>query len=250
MRLSVLLAAAMTVLAIAPASAADQHPVLRVMMVPSSGAQIASGSKGAGDAQAAFISRMVDRAGFEPMIVFSSLQRMHEQFIAKRSDCYLLDHELVRDEPGVKFLDTEFAIHVGVYMRAEDAASVRTKADLKNKKIGIVLASPRTARLLDGTGATIEAVPDDGQNLQKLRAARLDGWLTARASALAEEKLRQDGIVYALDLRAGTVVLMCNGSLPTETITALNHAQRDLIIDGTFASMLSGLDVTPVPFKP
>ena len=237
MRLSVLLAAAMTVLAIAPASAADQHPVLRVMMVPSSGAQIASGSKGAGDAQAAFISRMVDRAGFEPMIVFSSLQRMHEQFIAKRSDCYLLDHELVRDEPGVKFLDTEFAIHVGVYMRAEDAASVRTKADLKNKKIGIVLASPRTARLLDGTGATIEAVPDDG-------------WLTARASALAEEKLRQDGIVYALDLRAGTVVLMCNGSLPTETITALNHAQRDLIIDGTFASMLSGLDVTPVPFKP
>lgn len=232
-----------------PGRAEDGRPLVTFMVGAGGGSQTVEGNHSASDSQIAALTLIAEHAGYRARVRVSSIFRMHAEFEARGADCYVVDYDLVADEHDVRFMDVALRYHIVIYVAEARAATLKRVADLKGLKIGVGQSSPRLIQVLSNAGALVDAVPDDGQNFQKLKLGRIDAWATSRGSARITNILRQQGFVEAMDLRQVTLVLMCHDTLSREIFDALNKSVADLGHDGSFDPLFDAFQVETVPLN-
>ena len=194
------------------------------------------------------VTRAFRRAGYEPVVTFRPWARALDEAQDGQYDGVVFLWHSAEREKYFAFSNALPANQIGFYKLKSDKIAFRTLADLASYTIGVgrgYVNPPRfeAARLQTESGV------DDGENLRKLDAHRLDMVLIDRGvaayllgSSLSKFAGEMEWVDPPIEEQVQYLGLPLNRPGYQAKIEAFNRALASLYADGTVKSLVAAID--------
>lgn len=179
------------------------------------------------------VEEMFKRAGISYEVKLLPLQRAIVDVKEKPNHCVFPLERSQEVEVAYNWISPVLITRTAFYTKDDSKVNLRTLNDAKGMKIGSYRGSD-VADYLEGQGFTVELLPKDAANLQKLQAGRIDVWAADRllAGYLMKEAKATDikeQLVFFTKLRG----LACNLGMEQSDADKLQDALKSMYSDGT-----------------
>jgi polar amino acid transport system substrate-binding protein len=176
------------------------------------------------------VKRLMDAAGIPYSIAVYPFAR---SFHLAEQDGNTCIFSIVKNDEREKlfvWIDTPIMqIRRVFFARADANIKLRTIEDARNYRIGTYLGDAMDTYLKQ-RGFNVDAAPADMNNLQKLKAKRIDLWVNDEQ--IGQYEIGQSGesesIVPVFTIMSQNVYLACNPNVPAETIEKLQKAAKSV----------------------
>ena len=193
---------------------------------------------GTSGAAVEIVSELFKRAGLQFNVKIVPWQRAYNGAVEDANTCVFPIQRNQEREALFQWISPVLITQNAFYTLDDSKHSIRTIDDVKGLKIGSYRGSA-VAEYLTSNGYTVDLVPKDAPNMQKLGAGRIDVWAadTLVASHLTKKANVtnvKEQLVYFSTLRA----LGCNLSTSQSTIDKLQAELKSMYGDGTIEKIM------------
>ncbi len=184
------------------------------------------------------VSELFKRAGLQFTVKIVPWQRAYNGAIEEANTCVFPIQRNQEREVLFQWVSPLLITQNGFYSLDSSPHNIRTIDDVKGLKIGSYRGSA-VAEYLTSNGYTVDVVPKDAPNLQKLSANRIEVWaadtlVAAYLSKQANVTNIKEQLVYFSTLRA----LGCHLGTPQATIDTLQEELKKMYADGTVEGIM------------
>lgn len=181
------------------------------------------------------VREMMARAGTEFRIELQPWKRAYTTALSEPNACVFPTARTPEREPLFKWAGPTDEAEWELWGRADHEFPLRTLEDARKLRIGTYNGDARD-EYLRSHGFTVEPVPNDLLNPQKLLMRRIDLWAVGRRGMEPMKQYEWSGkIVPLLVFNRVKIHLACNPAVPDALIARLNAALEEMRRDGTMA---------------